>query len=76
MYDCVLCVGGSAKGDWPSWVGSTGEYTVVASANRGVRGIFSDASDDDELDDVRSRDKGSGRFFWLYVDILRQETNL
>jgi hypothetical protein len=72
MYDCILCVGGSAKGDWLSSAGSTGEYTVVASANRGVRGIFSDASDDDELDDVRSRDKGSGRFFWLYAGQMDQ----
>ena len=38
-----------------------GEYTVVASANRGVRGTLREASE--ELDDVRSRVNGSGRFF-------------
>lgn len=43
---------------------SIGEYTEVASANRGVRGTLSDASDD-ELDDVRSRVKGAGRFLSL-----------
>jgi hypothetical protein len=37
-----------------------------------VRGIFSDASDDDELDDARSRDKGSGRFFWLNAGQMDQ----
>ncbi len=41
--------------------GSTGEYTVVASANRGVRGTLSEASE--ELDDVLSRVNASGRFF-------------
>jgi hypothetical protein len=38
-----------------------GEYTEVASANRGVRGTFSDVSED-EIEDVRSLDKGVGRF--------------
>jgi hypothetical protein len=42
-------------------MGSIGEYTVVASAKRGVRGTFSD--DDDELEEVRPLVKGSGRFF-------------
>lgn len=41
---------------------------MVASANRGVRGIFSD--DPEEEEDVRSRDKASGRFFSLNVDML------
>ncbi len=53
--------GGSAKGDRLSSLASIGEYTVVASAKRGVRGTLSEVSE--ELDDVRSRDKGSGRFF-------------
>lgn len=54
-------VGGSAKGDRLSSLASMGEYTVVASANRGVRGTLREASE--ELDDVRSRVNGSGRFF-------------
>ena len=62
-----MCAGGSAKGDLLSSLASIGEYTVVASAKRGVRRTFSDASDDDELNDDRSRDKGSGRFCWLYA---------
>ena len=62
MYDCVLLFGGSAKGDRLSSLASIGEYTVVASAKRGVRGTLSEVSDE-ELDEVRSRDNGSGRFF-------------
>lgn len=42
-----------------------GEYTVVASAKRGVRGTLSD--DTEPAEDLRSLDKeldnGSGRFF-------------
>ena len=60
-------VGGSAKGDrWLS-LSSTGEYTVVASANRGVRGTLSEAVDVEELDGLRSLVvvNGSGRFFSL-----------
>lgn len=63
MYDCDLALGGSAKGDRLSSLASMGEYTVVASAKRGVRGTLREVSDE-ELD-VRSRDKGSGRFFSL-----------
>jgi hypothetical protein len=44
-----------------------GEYTVVASAKRGVRGTLSD--DTEPAEDLRSLDKeldnGSGRFFSL-----------
>lgn len=59
--------GGSAKGDRLSSLASIGEYTVVASAKRGVRGTLREVSEE-ELDDVRSRDKGSGRFFWFGTD--------
>lgn len=59
-----MVVGGSANGDRLSSLGSIGEYTVVASAKRGVRGTFRDDSDE-ELDDVRSLDKGVGLFFSL-----------
>jgi hypothetical protein len=37
-----------------------GEYTVVASAKRGVRGTLSD--DTEPAEDLRSLDNGSGRF--------------
>ncbi len=67
MWDCVLGLGGSAKGDRLSSLASIGEYTVVASAKRGVRGTLSEVSDE-ELDDVRSRVNGSGRFFSLGTD--------
>ncbi len=40
-----------------------GEYTVVASAKRGVRGTLSD--DTEPAEDLRSLDNGSGRFFSL-----------
>lgn len=61
MNVCDLAdFGGSANGDLPSSPASIGEYTVVASAKRGVRGALSDCSE--ELDDVRSRVKGSGAF--------------
>jgi hypothetical protein len=61
MYACVR--GGSAKGDFLS---SIGEYTVVASANRGVRGTLSEDVDEESADDVlgvRSRVRGVGRLF-------------
>lgn len=54
MYACVFeayesaVFGGSANGDLLS---SIGEYTVVASANRGVRGTFSE-EDDDDVDEL------------------------
>ena len=55
----------------PASLGSIGEYTVVASAKRGVRGTFSDADDDpEELVEDRSRLNGSGRFFSLSADNL------
>ena len=59
--------GGSANGDRLSSLGSIGEYTVVASAKRGVRGTLSDVSDD-MLDVVRSLVKGVGRFFSLNAE--------
>lgn len=61
MYACDW--GGSAKGDFLS---SIGEYTVVASANRGVRGTLSEDVDEESPDDVlgvRSRVRGVGRLF-------------
>lgn len=58
----LVVVGGSANGDFPSSLASIGEYTVVASAKRGVRGAFVSCSSE-ELDDVRSRVNASGRFF-------------
>ena len=62
MYDSALVSGGSAKGDRLSSLASIGEYTVVASANRGVLGTLSDASDA-ILDRVVSLVKGAGRPF-------------
>jgi hypothetical protein len=59
MYACVF--GGSANGDLFS---STGEYTVVASANRGVRGTLSEDVDDESSDeevDVLDGANGAGR---------------
>lgn len=38
-----------------------GEYTEVASANRGVRGTLSEVSED-EVESFRSRVNGVGRF--------------
>jgi hypothetical protein len=64
MYDCVLVSGGSAKGDRLSSLGSIGEYTVVASAKRGVLGTLNDVSDA-MLDLVVSLVRGVGRFFSL-----------
>lgn len=63
MQNCVLGCGGSAKGERFFSGASIGEYTVVASAKRGVRGGLMDESD--ELDDVRSLVviRGAGRFF-------------
>ena len=49
-----MVVGGSAKGDRLSSFGSMGEYTVVASAKRGVLGTFRDAVELEEMDDVLS----------------------
>jgi len=60
-------VGGSANGERLSSLGSIGEYTVVASAKRGVLGTLSDDAEE-ELDEARSRDKGVGRFFSLNAD--------
>jgi hypothetical protein len=67
MNVCDLAdFGGSANGDLPSSPASIGEYTVVASAKRGVRGALRDCSE--ELDEVRSRAKGSDRFFSSSTD--------
>lgn len=38
-------MGGSAKGDFLLSGASTGEWTVVASANRAVRGLFNDETE-------------------------------
>lgn len=43
-----------------------GEYTEVASANRGVRGTLSEDSEDD-VESCRSRVKGEGRFLSLFA---------
>lgn len=53
-------LGGSANGDLLS---STGEYTVVASANRGVRGTLSEDAEDavDESLEERGLVRGGGR---------------
>ena len=59
--------GGSANGDRLFSLASIGEYTVVASAKRGVLGTLSDDADE-ELDEARSRDNGVGRFFSLNAD--------
>lgn len=64
MNDCEF--GGSANGDLLSSLCSIGECTVVASANRGVRGILSE--DPEEEEDVRSRDKDSDRIFSLNAE--------
>lgn len=60
--------GGSANGDRLSSLGSIGEYTVVASANRGVRGAFSDVSE--TVDAVRSLLKGVGRLFSFMAEVV------
>lgn len=62
MWYCDLASGGFAKGDRLLSSGSIGEYTVVASAKRGVRGTLSEDADD-ELEDVRSLVRAEGRFF-------------
>jgi hypothetical protein len=68
MANCVLGLGGSAKGDFDSFDGSMGEYTAVASANRGVRGGLNEDSLDN-IDDsepvlvLRSIISADGRFF-------------
>jgi hypothetical protein len=51
---------GSANGDFPVSLRSMGELTEVASANRGVRGGFSDRFD--ELDEVRDLATMNGFF--------------
>lgn len=66
MYDWNF--GGSAKGDLLSSLASMGEYTVVASAKRGVRGTLSDDTEDSDV--PRSLDKGSGRFFSFCLDMM------
>jgi len=64
----VFAFGWSVKGDRASLDGSMGEYTVVASTNRGVRGSLSEDSFED-IDDpesvlaLRSITSGAGRFF-------------
>jgi len=68
MANCVFAFGGSAKGDRPSFDGSIGEYTLVASANRGVRGglredSFEDIDESESVLDLRSITSGAGRFF-------------
>jgi hypothetical protein len=65
-----LAVGGSANGDRLLSFGSIGEYTVVASAKRGVRGTLMDAVEPEELDEVRSRVRCSGRVFSLGATAL------
>lgn len=69
MYACDFgawesaVLGGSANGDLLS---SIGEYTVVASANLGVRGTLSDESDeavDESLED-RGFVRGGGRLLF------------
>jgi len=62
-----LVSGGSAKGERLSSDGSIGEYTVVASAKRGVRGTRSD--DSDTVEAVRSLDKGVGRLFSVGTEV-------
>lgn len=70
MTDLVFSnVGGSAKGD-P--FGSIGENTVVASANLGVRGAFSDDwSDDVSLEAVTALGNGCGCFLSIGVDMFK-----
>lgn len=50
----MVRLGGSANGDLPVVLGSMGELTEVASANRAVREGFNE-SPDEELDEVRER---------------------
>lgn len=52
--------GGSANGDLPSSDGSIGEITVVASANRAVRGLLKSETEEEEedLEELRMIDVG------------------
>ena len=54
--------GGSANGERLACEGSMGECTAVASAKRGVLGVFRDGTDD-EFDDVRDRVATNGSVF-------------
>jgi hypothetical protein len=60
--------GGSANGDLLSSLASMGEYTVVASAKRGVRGTLRDVTDVSE--DFLSLDNGSGLFFSFVAEAM------
>lgn len=51
--------GGSAKGDCPLSEGPIGETTVVASAKRAVRGLFSEEPEDDP-EELRATGAGAG----------------
>ena len=61
---------GSAKGERVSFVGSMGEFTVVASAKRAARGLLRDALEEkdfvDSLEFVRGRvEDGIAIFYFL-----------
>lgn len=58
----MTAAGGSANGDRPPSDGSIGEITVVASANRAVRGLLKSETEEEEeeedLEELRMMDVG------------------
>lgn len=56
----MTAAGGSANGDRPPSDGSIGEITVVASANRAVRGLLKSEAEEEEedLEELRMMDVG------------------
>ena len=62
--------GGSANGERSG--GSIGEYTVVASAKRGVLGTLSESREesDERLADVRVRTSGGGRLLSVMAEMV------
>ena len=56
----MTVAGGSANGDRPPSDGSIGEITVVASANRAVRGLLKSETEEEEedLEELRMIDVG------------------
>lgn len=56
----MSAAGGSANGDRPPSDGSIGDITVVASANRAVRGLLKSevVEEEEDLEELRMMDVG------------------